>query len=80
MNTSSNQIYSPFEDVSPEGTRYCYVLRPNEEKAEFPQHGGCSIPEIDEELDANGVWKVIAGVDGKTDEHLFEINVDVKGI
>ncbi|XP_037026242.1 uncharacterized protein LOC119067401 [Bradysia coprophila] len=78
LTNSPGQIYSTSEDISPEGTRYCYVLRPDEERAEFPQHNECLIPEIDKELDANGVWKVIAGIDGKTDEHLFEINVDVK--
>lgn len=80
VNDSPNEIYSPFEDVTPEGTRYCYVLRPDGQKSEFPQHSQCMIPEIDKDLDANGVWKVIAGIDGKTEEHLFDINVDVKGI
>lgn len=79
-NDSPNQIYSPFDDVTPEGTRYCYVLRPNAEKSEFPQHNQCVIPQIDKELDANGLWKVVAGIDGKTDEYFFEINLDVQGI
>lgn len=78
LSSTPGQIYSTSEDISPEGTRYCYVLRPDEERAEFPEHNQCLIPQIDKELDANGVWKVIAGIDGKTDEHLFEINVDVK--
>lgn len=80
LNDAPNQIYSPFEDLSPEGTRYCYVLRPNEVRSEFPQHSQCMIPEIDKDLDANGIWKVIVGIDGKTEEHSFEVNVDVRGI
>lgn len=80
MNDAPNQIYSPYEDVAPEGTRYCYVLRPNEERSEFPQHSQCMIPEIDKDLDANGMWKIIAGIDGKTEEYVFEVNVDVKGM
>lgn len=39
------------------------------------------IPEIYEELDSrNGIWKVVAGIDGKTEEFTFDINVNVKGI
>lgn len=80
LNDPPSQINSLFEDVTPEGTRYCFVLRPNEERSEFPQHSQCMIPKIDKELDANGLWKVIAGIDGKAEEHVFEINVDVPGM
>lgn len=73
------EVYSPYADISPPDTRYCYVSRPDEVKSEFPHHSQCKIPEIDKDLDANGLWKVVAGIDGKTEEHVFEVYVDVKG-
>ncbi|KAJ6639664.1 hypothetical protein Bhyg_12411, partial [Pseudolycoriella hygida] len=77
VNTTT-QLFSPFDDVTPEGTRYCYVIRPSQDNSGFPQHNECTIPEIDRDLDANGRWIVVAGIDGKTEEHIFEVSVDVK--
>lgn len=70
---------SPSQDISPAGTKYCYVLRPEQQRSEFPQHDQCVIPKIDTELEANGIWNVVAGVEGKTTEVMFEVNVEAKG-
>lgn len=42
-------------------------------------HHNCSIPKIDKELEANGNWKVVAGVEGKTAEINFNVEVAAKG-
>lgn len=60
--------------------RYCYVVRPDQDKTEFPMHQNCSIPKIDKELEANGNWKVVAGVEGKTAEVNFNVEVAAKGM
>lgn len=72
-------LLTPYDKLSPEGVRYCYVLRPDQQKTEFPLHTTCTIPKIDKDLEANGVWNVVAGVDGKTDELQFEVHVAAKG-
>lgn len=65
--------------MSPKDTTYCYVLRPNQPKTEFPYHEKCEFPEIGKEVDANGIWHVVSGVKGKTEEVTYEVNVQAKG-
>lgn len=31
------------------------------------------------EMDANGMWNVVTGIEGKTEEVIYEINVEEKG-
>lgn len=39
----------------------------------------CQFPEM-EDADAIGVWQVVTGIDGQTEETKFEVNVEPKGI
>lgn len=73
------KIDSLHEIVSPSNTKYCYVIRPNQAKTEFPQHSKCNFPAMMDEMDANGVWNVVTGIEGQTDEVIYEINVEEKG-
>lgn len=43
-------------------------------------HKNCLIPKIDKELEANGNWKVVAGIEGKTTELSFNVEVAAKGM
>lgn len=65
--------------LSPSDTKYCYVLRPTQRRSEFPHHSKCDFPQMMEEVDANGIWNVVTGIDGQTDEIVYEINVEAKG-
>ncbi|XP_031627128.1 uncharacterized protein LOC116343281 isoform X2 [Contarinia nasturtii] len=65
-------------DISPEQTTYCYVLRPGETKTAFPQYQSCEFPKLNDELEGNGIWNVVAGVRGKTQEISYKINVQKK--
>lgn len=62
-------------NIAPEGTSYCYVVRPDQPKTMPPQHSKCVFPELYDPSDANGKWNVISGIEGRTDEMNFEINV-----
>lgn len=68
--------YAPNMNIAPERTSYCYVVRPNEPTAKLPQHSKCTLPELYDASDANGKWNVIAGIDGRTDELKFDVNVE----
>lgn len=65
--------------MSPEGTKYCYITRPDQPKSEYPQHSMCQFPDM-EDADAGGVWHVVTGIDGHTEETKFEVIVEPKGI
>lgn len=71
--------------ITPPGARYCYVLRPDQNADNFPEHRRCTIQtesrSSNNELgvESNGLWNVIAGVDGQTDEVLFSVNVAAEG-
>lgn len=65
--------------LSPTDTKYCYVLRPTQQRSEFPQHAKCDFPEMMEEIDANGIWNVVTGIEGQTEEIIYEVNVEAKG-
>lgn len=67
--------YVPNMNVAPEGTSYCYVVRPNQPKTMPPQHSKCIFPELYDAADANGKWNVISGIEGQTNEMNFEIDV-----
>lgn len=67
--------YDPHMNIAPEGTAYCYVVRPDEPKSMPPQHSKCVFPELYDASDANGKWNVILGMEGQTDEKDIEIDV-----
>lgn len=84
--TENRPLESPDEPLTPAGTRYCYVLRPESNADEFPQHDRCTIPQATAEtadgtssVQSSGLWNVVAGVDGQTDELQFTVNVAAKG-
>lgn len=68
-------IKSPEVDITPEQTSYCYVLRPDQMKNDFPQHSTCKFPKFDNFADANGIWQIVAGLKGKTAELTFQVDV-----
>lgn len=70
-----NHTYSSNIDITPNGASYCYVIRPEQTKSQLPQHSKCTLPEIYDERDANGIWNVVSGVKGKTEEISFQVNV-----
>lgn len=57
---------------------YCYVLRPGQSKTEFPMQQKCLLPELNNALDGNGIWSVVAGIYGRTEEITYEISVAPK--
>lgn len=67
--------YKPNLNIAPEGTSYCYVVRPDQPKTMPPQHSKCAFPELYDASDANGKWSVITGIEGRTNEMNYEINV-----
>lgn len=73
-------MHSPLDIPSPSDTKYCYVVRPNQAKTEFPDHSKCNFPELAEQLDANGVWNVVTAIEGQTEEVVYEVSVEAKGI
>lgn len=73
-------MFTPYEPLLPDEVRYCYVVRPDADKSEFPIHDTCQIPKIDKELEANGLWNVVAGIHGKTDELQFQVNVAAQSV
>lgn len=80
--TESNHprvLHDPRQELALENVRYCYVVRPDQERSDFPVHQHCKVPEIDKELEANGVWSIVAGVEGQTEELQFDINVEAHG-
>lgn len=62
-------------NIAPERTSYCYVVRPDQPKTMLPQHSKCAFPELYDASDANGKWNVISGIQGRTNEMNFEIDV-----
>lgn len=78
--TSLLPVNDPTNDIAPKDTQYCYIVRPGQERSEFPQHGKCVVPTVDKELDANGEWNVFAGIEGRTEEYKFDIYVEADGI
>lgn len=72
---NKTMTYVPNMNVAPEGTSYCYVVRPNQPKTMPPQHSKCIFPELYDAADANGKWNVISGIEGQTNEMNFEIDV-----
>lgn len=75
----TKRIESVAEKISPEKTTYCYVLRPHESKTAFPQHENCDFPELIPDTKINGIWQVVSGVKGRTQEVSFEVNVEPIG-
>lgn len=72
-------IQSIAENISPEKTTYCYVLRPDETKTTFPQHENCGFPALSRESEMNGIWQIVSGIKGKTEEVSFQVNVQPIG-
>lgn len=66
-------------NISPKRTNYCYVVRPDGSKSNFPEHEHCAFPEFSRETEGNGVWQVVSGIKGKTNEVSFEVNVQPIG-
>lgn len=88
--TDIRPLESADEPITPAGTSYCYVLRPELNADDYPQHAVCSIPRAapadDGEtsggslaVQSSGLWSVVAGLDGQTDETQFTVNVAAKG-
>lgn len=75
MKVNKTVTYGPNMNITPEGTSYCYVVRPEQPKTMPPQHSKCIFPELYDASDAIGKWNVISGIEGRTDEMNFEINV-----
>lgn len=67
--------YSPETNVAPPSTTYCYVVRPNGRQIDLPQHSNCTLPKLYDELDAIGRWNVISGIEGRTEETKYTIEV-----
>lgn len=76
---TKKDIHSFDVDISPEQTAYCYVLRPDQSKTVFPQHENCDFPKFNHDSEGNGIWQVVSGVKGKTQEISFEVNVQATG-
>lgn len=78
-----SKTFRALEEFTPSNTEYCYVYRPGGQRGnfnnEFPRHARCVIPDIDLDPEANGIWNVRVGVDKKTDEIEFQINVSSYG-
>lgn len=80
---SDIQHINSFDDIDfPDDqlTDYCYVVRPGETQNSLIQHGNCEIPEMSDDADANGLWNVVSGVKGKTQEYTFQVNVQTTGM
>lgn len=77
--TQPQVLNNPHDSLPVENVRYCYVVRPDQERSDFPMHQHCKVPEIDAELEANGIWSIVAGVNGQTEELHFDINVEARG-
>lgn len=78
--TDIRPLESADESITPAGTQYCYVLRPELSADDFPPHDRCSIP-VDgtSSVQSSGLWNVVAGVDGQMDEQLFTVNLAANG-
>ena len=73
------EIDSIDADIAPDQTAYCYVLRPNQAKTAFPQHEDCEFPKFNSDSEGNGIWSVVSGIKGKTQEVSFQVNVKAPG-
>lgn len=60
-------------------TAYCYVSRPDASESTNPWHEQCEFPEFGSDQEANGLWDVVGGVRGKTQEVSFQVNVQAEG-
>lgn len=76
---AKKDIHSFDVDISPDQTAYCYVLRPDQSKSVFPQHENCDFPKFNHESEGNGIWHVVSGIKGITQEVSFEVNVQTNG-
>lgn len=76
---TQKNIDSLNEDIAPENTAYCYVQRPDQTGNSFPQHDTCVFPEFQNEYEGQGMWQVVSGVKGKTQEISFQVNVQTIG-
>lgn len=56
------------------------MLRPEQTKTDFPHHEKCDFPKFHSAIEANGVWNVVSGIKGKTQEISFEVNVEADGM
>lgn len=75
LSITKTWTYEPHMNIAPEGTSYCYVVRPGQSKTMPPQHSKCILPDLYDASDAIGKWNVILGIDGQTDEKNIEIDV-----
>lgn len=56
------------------------MVRPDDKKTAFPQHENCDFPKFHHsESESNGIWHVVSGVKGKTQEVTFQVNVQANG-
>lgn len=59
---------------------YCYIERPGNTRNSFLQHGKCEFHEVSDDLDENGIWNVVSGIKGKTQEYTFQVNLQTSGL
>lgn len=65
--------------ILPETPSYCYVMRPEDPNAMFPQYETCDFPKYQNVLEAAGKWNVMVGLRGTTNEVSFDVNLKPKG-
>ncbi|XP_058837283.1 uncharacterized protein LOC131693465 [Topomyia yanbarensis] len=67
------------EEITPDGTDYCYVLRNTESQNwDVPMYESCSLAANEMDPTGSGHWNVIAGVQGYMREMHFAINIEHK--
>ncbi|XP_058123133.1 uncharacterized protein LOC131294170 [Anopheles ziemanni] len=74
---------SSLDEISPERTEYCYVLRQGgaserQVQHEVPMHERCKLPLSSTDPTGAGVWNVIAGVRGQMREMTYGIQIENK--
>lgn len=68
------------EEITPEGTGYCYMLRNTETQTrDVPTYETCSLDANEMDPTGSGRWNVIVGVQGYMREMHFGVDIQHKG-
>uniref|UniRef100_A0A182MQ77 Ig-like domain-containing protein n=1 Tax=Anopheles culicifacies TaxID=139723 RepID=A0A182MQ77_9DIPT len=78
----SGAAVTSLDEISPERTEYCFVLRQdtvtNEGASSVPMYERCHLPLSETDPTGAGVWSVIAGVQGQMREMTYGIHIENK--
>ncbi|XP_055602240.1 uncharacterized protein LOC129751020 [Uranotaenia lowii] len=77
--TSDRDSITELDEITPEGTDYCYMLRDSgSQNRDVPMYETCMLQASGLDPTGNGHWNVIAGVQGHMREINFAINIEQK--